>query len=106
MLSGLGRDRGLLCRDRALLALCRDRGLCRDKVWSRPGSLVSRHRNCLTIGWCDWRAACSRDRRAVARMIGTCARATGLGARTIDLDAVTRDSVATELSIRPKKKKK
>ena len=66
---------------------------------------MSRHRNCLTIWWCDWHAACSRDRLTVARMIGTYAHATGLGARTTDLDAVTRDSVAIELSISPKKKR-
>ena len=37
----LGRDRGFLYRDRALLALCRDHGLCHDRVWSRLGGLVS-----------------------------------------------------------------
>ena len=47
-LGGLGRnrgflyrDRGFLCRNRVLLVLCRDRGRCRDRMWSRLGGLVS-----------------------------------------------------------------
>ena len=46
-LGGLGHDRGFLYRKRVLLVLCRDR------MWSRPGSLVSRHINCVATGWRD-----------------------------------------------------
>ena len=44
-------DRGFLYRDRALLALCRDHELCRDRAWSSPGGLVSRHCKCDVIVW-------------------------------------------------------
>ena len=53
MLGDLGRDRGFLYRNIVPLALCRDRGLCRDRVWSRLGGLVSRHINRVTAGWCN-----------------------------------------------------
>ena len=50
-LGGLGRDKGFLCRDRVLLALCFDRGRCRDKMWSRSGGFMLRPRNCVATGW-------------------------------------------------------
>ena len=46
----LDRDRGFLYHDRVLLVLCHDR------MWSKPGGLVSRHRNCVATGWRDGRA--------------------------------------------------
>ena len=45
MLGDLGHDRGFLYRNIVPLALCRDR------VWSRLGGLVSRHSNRVTAGW-------------------------------------------------------
>ena len=51
MLGDLGRNRDFLCHDKALLALCHDRGLCRDRAWSRSGGLVSRHSKCVATGW-------------------------------------------------------
>ena len=50
MLSDLGRDRVFLCHKRVPHALRRDQGLCRDKVWSTLGGLVSRHSNSVTRG--------------------------------------------------------
>ena len=75
-LGGWGCDKGLLYHDKVLLVLCRDRGRCRDKMWSRPGGLMSRHNNCVVIGWRNGRARralsarCSaHDRRPYARAI-------------------------------------
>ena len=56
---GLGRDRGFLCHDKVLLVMCRDRGRCCNRMWSRPRGLVSRHRNCVAIGLRDGRAPTS-----------------------------------------------
>ena len=38
---GLELGLGGLGRNRVLLVLCRDRGRCRDRMWSRLGGLVS-----------------------------------------------------------------
>ena len=55
-LGGLGRGRGFLCRNRVLLVMCLNR------MWSRPGGLVSRHKNCVVTGWRDGRAlVCAID---------------------------------------------
>ena len=38
---------------KAFWVLCRDRGLCHDRAWSRPRGLVSRHSKCVATGWLD-----------------------------------------------------
>ena len=60
-LGGLGRDRGFLYRDIVLLALCRDRGWCHDKMWSRSKGLVSKHRNCVATERCNESSLCAVD---------------------------------------------
>ena len=58
-LGGLGRDKGFLCRDRVLLALCRDR------MWSRPRGFVSRPKNCVATGYRDGRIPVCRHMSSV-----------------------------------------
>ena len=95
------------CRDKVPLTMCCDRGLCGDRMWSRPEGLVSRYRNYVMTGRHNERSSTrTRQARVRVRVHDKDPHATeGLRAGT------TRDcrgrefSVTTELVSSKKKKK-
>ena len=76
-LGGLGRVKteGFSVATKLFWVLCHDRGLCRDRVWLRPGGLMSQHNTCVSTGWCN---GCIPT---LVAMRATCAQCAQLPAR-------------------------